>query len=296
MTEGQGTGNVVVNNMMVPWFLGGAWVPKWRSKEPVEGLEDDMLRSQLVLGLQPGPIQVELQRRVRREPGLSFQESCREARAMENKTESQLPREVETRRTYSSPQVPTPAARQDVDSWNEMKEALRAELTAEIRSQMAEVKTALLTELRTQRGSSATHGEPEARMMGRPGRRAGRPSPRERTPQWDDQGRPICLQCGQAGHMQRVCPRRESNRAEFSVSSAAAGVTSTEGRDAPARFALVGECPEVEVLVQGKLIPCILDTGSQVTLFSQSLFQRYLRGEGMKSAGEVSWLTLKPMD
>ena len=59
------------------------------------------------------------------------------------------------------------------------------------------------------------------------------------------------------------------------------------------RSALVGESPEVEVLVQGKRIPCILDTGSQVTLFSQGLFQHHLQGTEMKEVGDIPWLTLK---
>ncbi|KAJ8004534.1 hypothetical protein DPEC_G00137270 [Dallia pectoralis] len=59
-----------------------------------------------MLGLQPGPVQMELQRRVRREPGLSFQESYREAKAMEKEAEPRpLQGKVDARLTYSSPQV-----------------------------------------------------------------------------------------------------------------------------------------------------------------------------------------------
>lgn len=55
---------------------------------------------------------------------------------------------------------------------------------------------------------------------------------------------------------------------------------------------VVGRCPEVEVIIQGKKIPCVLDTGSQVTMFGQSFFQRHFGGEGLRDAGELQWLTL----
>ena len=45
----------------------------------------------------------------------------------------------------------------------------------------------------------------------------------------------------------------------------------------------------VEVMVQGRLIPCILDTGSQGTLFSKALFQ----DEPVMGASEISWLSLR---
>lgn len=61
----------------------------------------------------------------------------------------------------------------------------------------------------------------------------------------------------------------------------------------PLKPALIGQCPEVEVVVQGTTIPCILDTGSQVTLFSRTLFQRYLCREEVHGAEETPWLTLR---
>lgn len=56
---------------------------------------------------------------------------------------------------------------------------------------------------------------------------------------------------------------------------------------------MIGNCPRVEVLVQGKRVPCILDTGSQVSLFSHSFFRKHF-GEGvLRGAGEIPWLTLR---
>ena len=63
--------------------------------------------------------------------------------------------------------------------------------------------------------------------------------------------------------------------------------------EVPKKPALVGDCPVVEVMVQGRLIPCILDTGSQVTLFSKALFQRHFQDEPVMGASEISWLSLR---
>lgn len=39
-------------------------------------------------------------------------------------------------------------------------------------------------------------------------------------------------------------------------------------------------------------MPCVLDTGSQVTLFSQSFFQRHFGCEKLRGAEDLQWLTL----
>lgn len=59
----------------------------------------------------------------------------------------------------------------------------------------------------------------------------------------------------------------------------------------PLRPALIGQCLEVEVMVQVRAIPCILDTGSKVTFFSQT-FQRYLHQEEGYAAEMILWLSL----
>ena len=56
---------------------------------------------------------------------------------------------------------------------------------------------------------------------------------------------------------------------------------------------LVGQCPEVELTIHGVKIPCVLDTGSQVTLFSYSLFQRCVAPELLQDPDRIPWLTLK---
>ncbi|XP_048110471.1 uncharacterized protein LOC125301779 [Alosa alosa] len=213
-----------------------------------------MLRSQLVLGLQPGPVQMELQRRARREPTLAFDEACKEAKAMEKETQqAHAPMDVETRRTYNSPTPPQPShgsksSTDPLQDWGSLKEAMRTELVEELRAQVNDMKTSLLAELRTQRtapGPTPRQPDPASNNSSHP--QGTRPRRRDRTPQWDDQGRPICLRCGQAGHMQHNCVSQgpvDHRR----VASSADGSSPAE---APMKTALVGQCPEVEVLVQG---------------------------------------------
>lgn len=66
-----------------------------------------------------------------------------------------------------------------------------------------------------------------------------------------------------------------------------------DSSDSSLQPALIGECPGVEVEVNGQRIPCLLDTGSQVTLMSQSLFNKHLGGVGLESGEESRWLSLK---
>lgn len=56
---------------------------------------------------------------------------------------------------------------------------------------------------------------------------------------------------------------------------------------------IVGECPYVEVEANGKMIPCVLDTGSQVTLVSKAFFTRHFDNIDMNCAHDSPWLTLR---
>lgn len=52
-------------------------------------------------------------------------------------------------------------------------------------------------------------------------------------------------------------------------------------------------CPRVEVEINRVKIPCMLDTGSQVTLFSVSFFQKWLGHLPIQESSNIAWLTLK---
>lgn len=56
---------------------------------------------------------------------------------------------------------------------------------------------------------------------------------------------------------------------------------------------IVGVCPQVEVLFEGKPVRCLLDTGSQVTLMSESHYQWLFQERGVGQKGDLSWLTLR---
>src|SRR4029434_5346156 len=162
---------------------------------------------------------------------------------MEKETERATVHGLDIRRTYNNPPQPTPPAPSDpLQNWDSLKEALRTELAGELRAQVIDLKTSLLAELRSQQTTRQQPEQPPSKRGGEQG--ANRAQRRPRLPQWDDQGRPICLRCGLAGHMLRECQNRESTN-HFRVAD--------EGRpvEVPMRSALVGESPEVEVLVQG---------------------------------------------
>ncbi len=73
----------------------------------------------------------------------------------------------------------------------------------------------------------------------------------------------------------------------------AVGAVQTTGPTSQPKSALVGECPDVVIQINGCSIPFILDTGSQVTLLSQSLFRRLLEGTRITNADSTPWLTLR---
>ncbi|XP_048105338.1 uncharacterized protein LOC125298594 isoform X2 [Alosa alosa] len=168
--------------------------------------------------------------------------------------QAHAPMDVETRRTYNSPTQPQPShgsksSTDPLQDWGSLKEAMRTELVEELRAQVNDMKTSLLAELRTQRTvPGPTPRQPDLASNNSSHPQGTRPRRRDRTPQWDDQGWPICLRCGQAGHIQRNCVSQgpvDHRR----VASSADGSSPAE---APMKTALVGQCPEVEVLVQGQ--------------------------------------------
>lgn len=114
---------------------------RWREKEPrAEGErndDDEMLRSQLVAGLRSGPIQQELQKLLRRQPTLTFVEVTKEAKAVEHEQDHDIA-EATSRRTYVPAKASSDA--RSSDSWQEMKQTLKAEVLAEVKEEMLTLK------------------------------------------------------------------------------------------------------------------------------------------------------------
>lgn len=113
--------------------------------------------------------------------------------------------------------------------------------------------------------------------------------------QWDAQGRPICRDWRSRAHSKVLS---NSPQVDFGFLAPPA----TEGRVAgtvahsagvTTKSQIVGDCPHVEVEANGKTIPCVLDTGSQVTLVSKAFFTGYFGDIDMNCAYDSPWLTLR---
>ncbi|KAG1926021.1 interleukin-1 receptor accessory protein-like 1-A [Pimephales promelas] len=148
------------------------------------------------------------------------------------------------------------------------KQKLREELLSEVKGQMVELSKSLVEELRRGWPSDMPRARDRSYSDGNreQGRRPARPA--EPRYQWDDQGLPATV--GQ--------------------------VAGTPFRD-PLPVPIpgdewVGHCPEVEIQVNGVKINCLVDTGSQVTLFTESLSRELFKDHRLQGA-EASRLTLR---
>ena len=185
---------------------------RWQSSDPGQaGPMDGVLRSQFSRGLQEGVVKQELQRHLRRTPNLTFDAVCREAKFLEN--EGKVERtEAMACQARAAPQPSVPETQSQL-SLQQLKDSLRAELKQEIHDQVTLLGKTIVDEIRGQFSNSQPDPVPTT-QWGRPAaasqsNRRRRPDAQEpRDFQWDDQGRPICRDCGEAGHVQRYCPRR----------------------------------------------------------------------------------------
>ncbi|XDV39819.1 hypothetical protein PO909_009005 [Leuciscus waleckii] len=223
------------------------------------GGEEVLLRDQFLLGLREGPVRQSLRVQFRRTPNLTFEELRREALALErDHTENVDPPSCLAKNVVGTPSTTT------VPDW---KKALREELKRDVREQMSDLSKSVMEELRRERLQLSSLPRERAYSDGNrpPDRRPSRPSGSRF--QWDEHGRPICNCCGEPGHYFRQCPARRASR-------------------------LVGRCPVVVVQVNDQEVQCLLDTGSQVTLFTESLAHELFGAEGRPPA-EAPWLTLR---
>ena len=192
---------------------------RWQSCDPGHaGPMDGVLRSQFSRGLKEGAVKQELQRHLRRTPNLTFDAVCREAKFLDNEGKAQTA-EATAYQARAAPPPSVPETQSQL-SLQQLKDSLRAELKQEIHDQVTLLGKTIVDEIRGQFSNSQPDPLPTS-QWGRPAaatqpNRRRRPDTQEpRDFQWDDQGRPICRDCGEAGHVQRYCPRRPTTNQGF---------------------------------------------------------------------------------
>ena len=55
---------------------------------------------------------------------------------------------------------------------------------------------------------------------------------------------------------------------------------------------LIGRCPVVKVIMEGVLVPSLLDTGSMVTTVTQAFFEQHLKPQTNEQLKSCNWLQL----
>nr|XP_033950046.1 uncharacterized protein LOC117454885 [Pseudochaenichthys georgianus] len=131
---------------------------KWQAREPpAEDIEDELLRTQFIRGLQESLVKQELKRLLRRTPGMTFPAICTEAKALERE-QAKDGTETWACRTYAPrpPQTQPPAtplcslvppSAQDSQA---LWDSLRAELQQDLKDQMLTLGKSLMEEMRGQ--------------------------------------------------------------------------------------------------------------------------------------------------
>lgn len=189
---------------------------RWQECDP-EGTDDgdQLLLDQLMIGLNKGPVRQELSRQWRRQDRMTFKEACKEAQALAR--EYQEDEEVAQSNRIVTSQVNINSERLKSQIKAELKDELLGEIKTEIKEQLKVLSADLVAEIRTQFTAHNQQALPVPAYQRRPQSRAGRPQNRAAsTPyQWDPEGRPICLACGMAGHVQRRCPQRTTRPQDF---------------------------------------------------------------------------------
>lgn len=191
---------------------------RWRERD-AGGTEegDDLLLDQLMVGLRTGPIKQELSRQIRRDESLTFSAVCKEARALEHELQ-------EGDDVALSQRVSAPAHKDSTTDLETLRTQIRADLQqglmGEMKEQLKALSASLMEEVKAHLSSRELPTVPQVPSIDHhavPVSAAPMRSRQTTAPlyQWDPQGRPICRNCGEAGHVQRRCPRRPSGRRDF---------------------------------------------------------------------------------
>lgn len=168
-----------------------------RRNDPSLGAGETLIRDQFILGLREGPIRQNLRLQLRQNPAMTFEQIRSEAIALEQ--------------DYAgSEEAPVcMAAHRVVEATAPPPEDWKLEL----RAQMQELTKQLIEAVSQVRPANPPPRERAYSDGGRDSQRhPTRPNSRL---QWDEQGKPICLRCGKAGHISRFCTERRASQGGF---------------------------------------------------------------------------------
>lgn len=176
---------------------------------------DALARDQFVMGLRDGHTRQALKAQLRRDPNMTFEDMRQEALELEEDQSEQGEQHgcmnVRSSETSTVTAVTAAAAAPETD-W---KQELRTEIMKDVQEQITAMSKAILEELRASRPTAPRPPRERSQSEGAwEGRWASNRSTRPKF-QWDDQGRPICNKCGEAGHVSRQCPPRRASQGDF---------------------------------------------------------------------------------
>ncbi len=165
-----------------------------RRHDPDDAPSDASLRDQLLLGLCEGPLAQALKVYARRNPDETFAALRQEALMLDAEHGNQQPEVTcfAVNNPRASPNPPQGA------SW---KETLKREIMEDVKSQMQGLTQELMKEIKPLLQPATATPQPPTQL------RRERRRPFSAANDWDEQGRPICRQCRQAGHIARFCRR-----------------------------------------------------------------------------------------
>lgn len=171
-------------------------------REEDEAPSDFQLRDQLLLGLREGSLSCALKTYVRRNAEESFASVLEEALKLEEEHQ-----QTETGGAACA-LIGESNATQSRPHDKHWKQTLKEELLGDLKTQLREMTQELWQERQPVPAPAQTQFRPDLRG-GRPqfGRRRAQ-SHSQPSFNWDEQGRPICHRCGQAGHIGRHCRSR----------------------------------------------------------------------------------------
>ncbi|XP_041939766.1 uncharacterized protein LOC121700694 [Alosa sapidissima] len=234
---------------------------KWRAVDGEAHMDEDaLLRDQFILGLRAGSVRQELQRLLRRDEQLTFPAAQREARALERELDGpSIETQVHAVRNQGGP---SPARSERQSDLEELRESLRTELRSELTAQLKTLSSQIVEELRSQTPYGPTTVTPSATPRVHHAVPMGRAGP------------PCLPRLWRSRPCSTVLPQTTSTSGFLATPVTGERVTGVnETNDGPSSK------------------PTLI--GSQVTLFSESLFKNQLQDSVLNTVDKPGWLTLK---